>query len=254
MSHKLNDITLYYSFGGDINKKFTMKQNVISDLYIQYLNGYKPPKTSRITVRLTEQDNINGYIGSILGVEIKFDKDNYWTLSDKKQNQAILDTVHYVAMLCADKYGWDKSIFKEAYSKVMETDFKYIFEGKKKTSRDRKHKAAIELKKNETCTTISVVFYDKSDNKIKTIELFKSFQHSMFYGGIIKKNKWFNNREFGLYTKSEELIISASLDWNESKSFIIEETKNREELEGFLRRITYQKLDSKEKIVEWMNK
>tara|TARA_B100000809_G_C14963098_1_gene468148 strand:+ start:60 stop:824 length:765 start_codon:yes stop_codon:yes gene_type:complete len=254
MSHKLDDITLYYSSEGELEKKFTMKQNVVSDLYIQFLNGYKPAKTSRITVRLTEQDNINGYFGSILGVDVEFDKDKYWILSNKKQNQVILDTVHHVAILCADKYGWDKSIFKEAYSKVLEADFKYIFESKKKTSKDRKHKATVEIKKDETCTTISVVFYDKSGNKIKTIELLKSFQHIMFYGGIIKKHKWFNNEEFGLYTNNEELIISASLNKNESKSIIIEESKNKEELEGLLRRITYQKIDSKKDIVEWMNK
>ena len=76
----------------------------------------------------------------------------------------------------------------------------------------------------------------------------------MFYGSILKKNKWFNNREFGLYTKNEELIISASLDNHESKSIIQEKSKSREELEGLLRRMTYQEFDSQEDFIKWMNK
>lgn len=244
MSHKLDDITLYYYPEGEAAKKFTLKQNVVSDLYVQYLNGFKPPKTSRISVELTDKNQIRGYFGSILTVDAQFDKDNFWKLSDKKQNEAILETVHHVALLCADKYEWDKKVFNEAYRKVLQTDFKYKIEGKKKSSRDRTHKAAVQIEKDETCTTISAVFYDQSDNKLKTVELLRSFQHIMFYGGIVKDYKWFSNSEFGLFALNEELIIRASLDEVDSKIIINPIDTSKEEIENFLRSITYQEFNN----------
>ena len=80
-------------------------------------NGY--PKTSRISVQLTEKDQIRGYFGSILSADAKFDKNNFWKLSDKEQNKVILETVHRVALMCADKYEWDKNVFEKAYQIVV---------------------------------------------------------------------------------------------------------------------------------------
>ncbi len=240
MSHKLNDITLYYYPRSEYSRKFTLKQNMVSDLYIQYLGGYKPPKTSRVSVELCESDCIIGYFGSILSVNVKFDKDHYWTLNDNEQKKEILDTVHRVAMLCSEKYEWDKKVFLNAYEQVLKSNFKYEFEGKIKNSRDRNHKAAIQIKKDESATHISVVFYDKSNKQIKNVELFKTYQHEIFYGSIIKKNKWFNNREFGVYNSDEEIIIKASLDNDKSEVIIEPKIHKKEHLEGIL--------------VNWINK
>jgi hypothetical protein len=254
MSHKLDDITLYYYPLGDLSKKFTVKQNVVSDLYVQFLNGYKPPKTSRISVTLDDNDYIRGYFGSILTVDAQFDKDNYWTLSEEQKNLTILNIVHRIALQCADKYNWEKGIFQDAYDNVLKVDFKYEFEGEKKISKDRQHKAAIQLKKDETCTTITVIFYDRSGNKIKSVELLKSFQHVMFYGNILKKIKWFNSRAFGWYTTNEEITIIASLDKDKSQTIINPKTTDREILEGFLKKITYHEFSSNEDIINWINR
>jgi len=177
MSHKLYDITLYYYPQGEIAKQFTVRQNIVSDLYVQYLDSYKPPKTSRISVTLGAEDSAGDYFGSILCPSAKFDKEAYWKLNDNDKNKNILTTVHRIALLCAEKYNWDKTIFENAYKKVLNNDFKYEIEGKKKLSKDKKHKAAIHLSKNLTCAIILVAFYDKLDNHIKTVELLKSFQH-----------------------------------------------------------------------------
>lgn len=115
MSHKLNDITLYYNPKGEIAKKFTLRQNMVSDLYVQFLNKYKPKGTSRISVELTNEDKIRGCFGSILLAGAKFDKEDYWKKSEIEQNMVILDTVHRIAILCADEYNWDKQVFQKAY-------------------------------------------------------------------------------------------------------------------------------------------
>ena len=225
MSHRLYDITLYYKGSGEIAKEFAMKQNLVSDLYVQYLNGYKPPKTTRISVNLDDQDEVRGYCGSsILSVYAHFDKDEFWTLTNEEQKISILSTVHRIALLCADKYDWDKEIFESAYKKVIEVDFKYEFKFKKKSSPNRQYKACLQLNKNEKYATLSVIFFDKSEHEIKVVELLKTFQHEMFYGNFIKKNKWLNNQDFGVYSRNEEIVIKASLD-KEKLEIIIDPKK-----------------------------
>jgi len=253
MSHKLNDITLYYHPSDDSAKKFTMKQNLISDLYVNFLTGYKPPKTSRISVTLCSKDSIQFYSGSILMVDAFFNKDQFWKLNDREQNIVILDTIHRVALLCVEKYHWNKAVFEQAYDKVLKADFNYEIEGILKSSKNRQHKASVLLKKNELFSTIFAVFYDNEGKKIKTVELLKSFPHAMFYGGILNNYKWFNNSEFGIYSSGEELSIRASLENDLSETVIKPKLKEKEVIEGILRSITYRQLSDERDFVEWAN-
>lgn len=254
MSHKLNDITIYHEFEDDRAKNFGERKHIISDLYVQYLNGYKPPKTSRITVDFAKKDEIIGYFGSILHVQIYFDTEKYLASSENQKNKIILNTIHKVALMCTEKFDWEKDYFLNAYNRVIQANFKYQLQRKIKNSRDRKHKATIELTKDYTCTTISVVFYDNDNNKIKTVEVLKSFLYELSYGGIIKKYKWFNNREFGLYTKNEELTLRASLDHDKAEININPINSDKEILEGYLRRITYRAFKNNKEYVEWVSK
>ncbi|UEG53442.1 hypothetical protein LLH06_00425 [Mucilaginibacter daejeonensis] len=118
MRYKLNDITLYYHPTGDDAIKFTIRQNAISGRYVESLNGYKPKGTTRISVQLAEEDNIGYYVGSILCADAAFDKDAYWRLDVQQQDLMILNTIHRVVILCADKFLWEKERFKDAYHKV----------------------------------------------------------------------------------------------------------------------------------------
>ena len=149
MSHRLYDITLYYSGEKDVAKRFTLKQNVVSDLYVQFLNGYKPPNTSRISVQLGNEDNAGKHFGSILGPTAKFNPENYWQLDDAGQNRMILDTVHRIARLCAEHHGWDRTPFDSAYEQVLAGDFKSSLDGERKMAKDRKHTAAVRIQKDD---------------------------------------------------------------------------------------------------------
>lgn len=234
MKHRLNDITLYYPDSKRKNK-FTPKQNLVSDLYIRFLEGYKPPKTTRISVDLSnETDSIIGFFGSILVAKAQFNKEEFWNLSDHGQNLMILKTIHRIALICCSKYEWNKEIFEKSYNKVIQSKFLYAFEHKRKHSKSRKFKAALYVQKDEICTTISVTFYDKLDRKIKTIELFKSFQNPMFYSHLIQNNKWFSNTEFGVHAFNGEFTIRASLEAEKSATVIIPEKYSKEELYGHL--------------------
>lgn len=255
MKHKLHDITLDYK-GNDQNaKKFTSTQNLVSDLYVHFLEGYKPPKTTKISVELGGHDEVVGYFeSSILRVIAKFDKDKYWTLAELEQQKYILETVHKTALLCANEYGWDNEKFISAYNRVLEVNFKYQFTYKVKSAPNRKNKACLQIEKTEKHATLSVLFLDQFNNEIKQVELLKTFTNEMFYSGFIKNNKWLNDQQFGIYTQDNEIVISASLLETNSEIIFKPITKKLEELEGYLRMISYKEFKDHEAFVKWSNK
>jgi hypothetical protein len=122
MGYGFRDITLYY-FGNNhaIELEFTKIQNKVSEKYVRLMNKYKPPKTTRISVELADDDYIVMYTGSILCVKASFDKTAFNSLVQPiDQNLMILETLHRIAIMCAEKYGWDKTIFESAYNGTLE--------------------------------------------------------------------------------------------------------------------------------------
>jgi hypothetical protein len=253
MSHRLYDITLYYYPEGPEARRFTLMQNIVSDLYVQFLDGYKPPKTSRISVRLAEADDPGRHFGSILSPTAEFDKERYWKLDAAAQKRMILDTVHRIARLCAAHFDWSIDPFNKAYQEVLDANFEYCLESKPKASRDRKHSATVRLQKNESHAIISAVFRDRDGKEKRVVELLRSFQHPMFYGELMRGYKWFNNHEFGLFTPGEEITIKASLDSDTATTTITPQDTPREHLEGQLRRATHRVFDTEEERIRWIN-
>lgn len=251
MSYGFYDITLYRH--SSEKKGFAIRNNLVSSLYIDFLYGYKPKNTTRISVDIGNEDCVKGYCGSILLAEVAFNETEYWLRGPESQNKIMLDTIHRIAILCAEKYGWDKGVFDLAHSKVLESRFIYKKDLKKKLSRDRKHQASLLLEKNGNSATISVNFYNSKGEFLKSVELLKSFDHEMFYGRLIGNNKWFNNLEFGMQAKNEELVIKAALDKNDAETVISPIIKTKEELEGYLRRITYREFDDESEYIKWSN-
>src|SRR5690606_19232748 len=115
--------------------------------------------TSRISATLSDVNDHFFYAGSILTVYRKFNYEIFWTLCLQEQKKMILDTLHGTAIACADKYGWDKSVFENAFKTVLEKNFEFKIESEKKNSRDRKHKASTVKEVLQDKTIIYVRFY-----------------------------------------------------------------------------------------------
>ncbi len=258
MSHKLHDITLYYYFEQDeFKKRFTLKQNIVSALYVYFLKGHKPHKTTRISITLKEKGaRVNEPIhhGSILNADALIDREEFWLESNDIQKQIILDTIHKTTLECADKLGWDKEIFNQAYIKVKEANFIFKVESDSKLSPNRKVKAKLEIEKIEEKTIVRSNFYDSEDKLLTSIKLFESFQHEMFYERLVRNFKWFNNNEFGVYSKTGELKIIADITTGQSKTIIEPKQNSREAIEGELRYTLYRDLKTEKDLVDWVNK
>ncbi len=254
MSYGFYDITLYGNSEYINNRVFAARNNLISDLYIDFLSGAKPKGTTRISADIGTEDDVKGYFGSILRVDVYFNEKEYQLSPPKKQDQIILDTIHRIAILCAEKYGWDKTIFDQAYWKVIESDFTYKKELKKKFSNDKKHQASLLLEKDGNSATISVNFYDPKGEFIKSVELLKSFHHEMYYKKALTNNKWFSNLDFGIHLRDQEIIIKGSLEKPGSETILKPIKNTREELGGYLRLITYREFKDRLDFVNWANR
>ncbi|MGB4844306.1 MAG: hypothetical protein WBP16_07565 [Ferruginibacter sp.] len=84
MGAPFSDITLYtpipYSVGTPEYIEDVSLQNFVSNLYVQNMNGYKPPKTSRITIHPAYHEiwNRTWKTGSIVAIAPFFSLDKYF--------------------------------------------------------------------------------------------------------------------------------------------------------------------------------
>ncbi len=254
MSHKLQDITLYYpeSSDAELKKRFAGISHVVTDLYIHFLDSYKPPKTSRISVKLGYNIELMDYAGSILTMyHSPFDGEAFWELSEQKQKLRILEITHEATRRCCDKFGWDRHVFETAYKKVIGVDFRYEIELKHKLSPNRKKKACLTLEKNGKCAIISALLMNVKGERLNKVELIRLPQHEMFYGTIIKRNKWFGD-EFGVYDSDEELQILADIESTERILKFLPNKHSQERLEKAVKQLTCPEINSREEFEAWM--
>lgn len=257
MGSPFTDITLSYGHKDIMAKTFTYKQNAVSDAYVNHLDRYKPPKTSRITVGLIDVNTTKRepfYFGSILHCESYFDKDIFWSLGIYDQRKMILDIVHTVAIDCAKKFSWDVDRFEKAYQKVIDDNLEYRREGKKLSSKDRKLKASILLEKDETSASISVKFFKKDGENIKTVKLFSTHPNYIIYESILKCGKWLSNNEFGFSLRSNQIVIKINVEKEEPELIITPTISDKEYLEGFWGFLTLKEELSAASYFKWLPK
>lgn len=137
---------------------------------------------------------------------------------------------------------------------MIESDFTYNVEFRRKLSKNKSYYASISIVKDVEKAMIFSNFYNSNQELINKVKLLDTFQHEMFYGGIVKNNKWFSDDQFGLYTKGEELIIKAFVGQKEPQINIIPKVNKREKIEGYLRRMTYTEINSQEDLINFMNR
>lgn len=254
MSHKLHDISLYYPEGADIKvrRTFNKKAKVISDLYVHYLNSYKPPKTTRVSVELGRPEiKLIGFAGSVLCLNYPFDAKQYWELSNHEQNQYLLAITHEVGVLCCKEFNWDLNVFNAAHQRVIEANFVYEVELKQKLSKDKKIKACLIVNKIEGCAIISAGFFNKEGRMLKKVELFRAQQHETFYGHALKKHKWIHDH-YGITGCDEEVQILASPYSDERVVKFYPNKHSQRKLEKFVNFLTYKEINTSEEFEAWL--
>ena len=225
MGTPFSDITLYTQTANIVGTTEYIEQvslqNFVSDLYVQNMNGYKPPNTSRITIQPAFHNiwNKTWKTGSIVAIAPFFSLDTYLSLDKKGKLKYTLDLIQSATLSLSDEYGWDKTIFKNAYKKVLESDFIFHIDCQTKQSKDKKTIANLVIKKTETITSVYVKIQNGSS--LITRKLFDK-KNQYWYDCIYilaKHNKWFDTERFGIGYGKGKIDIWYSLDKDEIELF-----------------------------------
>ncbi|WP_126546856.1 hypothetical protein [Hymenobacter amundsenii] len=215
MGAPLYDITIYYEgiIIEDAPKSwdFRRKANFIADFYHDQLNGYKPPKTGKICVSFSENEYIRKphYFGSICSYGINIDANRYLSLTENQRNEYILNLLHTATIDLAVVYGWDASLFEDAYEYIIKSKFIFKKQYPSKKSRDRKHSACIVLEKTETHASLRVLV-----NGVKKVDRIILEKNNWYWWdssyAIAKQCKWLNNESFGIDKNGKVCYLSIS--------------------------------------------
>jgi hypothetical protein len=180
------------------------------------MNGYKPPKTSRITIQPAYHDiwNRTWKTGSIVAIAPYFSHDEFSSLDKSEKHKYILDLIQTATTQLSDEYQWDRKVFENAYKKTLDSNFNFRIEYPTKQSKDRKKSAAFVVAKTETITS---AYVDININGINTtIKLFDK-RNSWWYDCVYylaRHNKWFDNDRFGIAYGKSKIDIWYSISEN----------------------------------------
>ena len=139
--NKLTDISVYYE-PGEKDEEVGRLSNYVSELYHSNLKGYKPPKTSRITLTFQKVIPFDKAIftGSICGYFFPFDKEELKKIESRKEKyEFMLSKIHSACLELSSKLKWDKGVFENAYQESLTSGLQLIKEYKHIRSRDKKH-------------------------------------------------------------------------------------------------------------------
>jgi hypothetical protein len=204
MGAPFSDITLYtptpYTVGTPEYWEEISLINFVSDLYVQNMNGYKPPKTSRITIQPAYHDiwNRTWKNGSIVAIAPFFSHDEFSSFDKSGKYKYILDLIQTATTQLSEEYQWDSENFANSYTKTLGSNFKFRIEFPSKHSKDRKKSGVFVIAKTETITSAYVNIH--IDGIITTKKLFDK-KNSWWYDCVYylaRHNKWFDTDRFGI--------------------------------------------------------
>ena len=211
---RLTDITLYDEFHpAEGQLQFQHRANYVSELYWQCLHGYKPPKTTRISIMLVvdQQPRYPSMAGSVACVYQAVHAPTYDAMADQDKLRYLLACLHEAVGYLCQTFHWDDAVFADAYQQVLDRDLVFRFAYPEKVSRDGKHRAHLLLEK--TLTTTRLVACVKGEGKHMQALLHEG-PNRWWYDPVyhvVQRGKWFTNAQFGVHTTRPSFRASYSL-------------------------------------------
>ena len=163
---RLTDITLYDQFHpAEGQGQFQHRANYVSELYWQCLDGYKPPKTTRISITLVPDERpVRAWMaGSIALWDQQVHAPTYDALSDSAKLRYLLDSLHEAVGHLCQAFHWNRAVFTEAYERVVGHDLEFRLVYPEKVSRDGKTRAYLLLEKNLATSRLSACFQGEGE-------------------------------------------------------------------------------------------
>jgi hypothetical protein len=225
MGASFSDITLYaptpHAVGTPGYIAETSIQHFVSDLYVQKMHGYNPPKTSRITIQPAYHDiwRRTWKNGSIVAIAPYYNYEEFASLDKHGKYKYILDLIQGATLQLSDEYQWDKAIFENAYKEVIESNFEFKIKYPAKTSRDKSKVANLCVEKTEILTSVYVnIETDSSTIKAKLFDKRNVWWYDCAYL-LARHGKWHDKNKFGIGYAKHKIDIWYSME-NEEVVFL----------------------------------
>ena len=224
------------NFKSEILKKFNISTNVIASSYQRSLTK-KTLGLQKIMIDLFAEKNIINIgdyklLEGVSWIHKSFDFEKYFAKDKDEQKVMILHVLNEAILQMCDKFELDKTPFINAYNKVVENNYKnqYVF-NKLTLSKNRKHKAGIEINMTEQGAGINIIFTDKNEKILKRKEIFRTQPHYYFIYQVIYSGKWLDNNKYIASSKNKNVNFIASIDSDEIEIDIRPKEKKKEILE-----------------------
>ena len=216
LSHmaRLTDITLYDEFHPrEGQRHFQQRANYVGELYWQCLHGYKPPKTTRISITLVsdQQHPHPLMVGSLACVYREVHAPTYDALSDPAKLRYWLEHLHEAVCHLCQAFQWNKAVLARAYQRVLDLDLEFRFAYPEKVSRDGKKRAYLLLRK-DLMTTHLFACIDGEGGQVQV--LLHEGPNRWWYDPVyhlVHQGKWFTNAQFGVHATRPYFRASYSL-------------------------------------------
>ncbi len=225
MGAPFSDIALYtsipYQVGTPEYWEDVSLQNYISDLYRQKMRGYKPPKTSRITIQPAYHKiwNRTWKTGSIVTIAPYYNYDEYAALNKRDKYMYILDLIQRATIPLSEEYNWDRSVFENAYKEVVESEFRFKIEYPAKQSRDKKKTGRLIVEKTEILTSVYVSIEINGEVIVKKLfDKKNTWSYDCVYL-LARFNKWLNTDKFGVFFRNNQIESWYSIEQDEVALF-----------------------------------
>lgn len=199
---------------------FRMKAMVIEEIINRQLSllKIKIPGVQKISITLTVEQNrdfiaepIKGF-SPIINITKSYDFKIFDLTPEYKKNEVVLSIIERLLSEAQKKFNWDKSLFKDVFKKIRDSEFCNVFiAGGLKSSKNKKFKAGIEVVSGIENAIVSIVFFNKDEEELKRFHLMKTKPSSFFINQLIGKSRWIGNEQFELVDKSGEIRFIASM-------------------------------------------
>ncbi|WP_137791956.1 hypothetical protein [Bacillus sp. E(2018)] len=189
----------------DTRMNFRDEIRCIADLYLRYLGRFQTKKTKKITINCVE--SINDEIQNCDGfteVEVEFDFRSYTEYEKEEKKKFILEKLYEGVLKAGEAYKWERSILKQAYKSVIESNYYNEYVWKQKISPSRKYTAEIFCQ--HEIDTYAVTLNIKARNTgelVKSELLIVERPNEFSFVQNLGVLKWKSNTEVILFNKSK---------------------------------------------------
>ena len=214
-------------------KKFNLFANIIASSY-QHFFTTKISGLSKVAIDLYQHKiplRICDYkqTDKVCVIFRTFDFTDFLKKDKSKRQREILEILQDSLIKMCEKFQLDKTPFINAKNKVIESNYKNQFLFNKLTlSKNRKHKAGIEINMTEAGAAINILFTDKNEKIITRKEVFRTQAHYYFVYQIVSSGKWLNNEQYIVSSKNKNVNFVASINSDEVRIDIQPKEKEAE--------------------------